>query len=184
MFLALVGLAVLFVFVRDNTVKVTVKFWDYATPEIELFLILIVTFVLGMLAASFSSTLKIIQLKRQLKNAGGVAGTGKKEVEKKKKGKDKKSAADEVVVKAPVSSAPEVTKVDNAEVEGSTVVASDNVTTDEDQAYKDVTETVDAVVCDVDASDVQEVDDVANDAPDRVIALPAVEADVEQTDRK
>lgn len=69
MFLALVGLAVLFVFVRDNTATVVVEFWEYATPEIELFLVLIITFVLGMIVASFGSTLKIMKLKRQLKNA-------------------------------------------------------------------------------------------------------------------
>jgi uncharacterized integral membrane protein len=87
MFLALVGLAVLFVFVRDNPGKVVVKFWDYSTPEIELFLILIITFVLGMIVASFGSTLKIIQLKRQLKNAGAAASERVKESRKAKKSK-------------------------------------------------------------------------------------------------
>jgi uncharacterized integral membrane protein len=90
MFLALVGLAALFVFVRDNTGKIVVKFWDYATPEIELFLVLIITFALGMIAASFGSTLKIFQLKRQLKNAGSGATKPGGENKKEKKEKDKK----------------------------------------------------------------------------------------------
>ncbi|MGC9518856.1 MAG: LapA family protein [Desulfuromonadaceae bacterium] len=87
MFLALVGLAVLFVFVRDNPGKVEVVFWKYKTPEIELFLILIITFVLGMIVASFGSTLKILQLKRQLKNAGTAAPERVKESRKAKKSK-------------------------------------------------------------------------------------------------
>ncbi|MDY0291552.1 MAG: lipopolysaccharide assembly protein LapA domain-containing protein [Desulfuromonadaceae bacterium] len=87
MFLALIGLALLFIFVRDNTEKIVVEFWNYATPEIELFLILIITFVLGMIVASFGSTLKIMQLKRQLKNArSGVSESSKEN----KKGKNKK----------------------------------------------------------------------------------------------
>lgn len=90
MFLALVGLAVLFVFVRDNTGKIVVKFWEYATPEIEIFLVLIITFVLGMIVASFGSTLKIIKLKRQLKNAGTSSAERTKESKKDKKSKHKK----------------------------------------------------------------------------------------------
>lgn len=94
MFLALVGLAVLFVFVRDNTGKIVVKFWDYATPEIEIFLILIITFVLGMIVASFGSTLKIMKLKRQIKHAGDSPAEQAKESKKDKKSKHKKDDAD------------------------------------------------------------------------------------------
>ena len=122
MFLALVGLAVLFVFVRDNTGKVVVKFWDYATPEIELFLVLIITFVLGMIAASFGSTLKIMQLKRQLKNAGTPESVQKKNAKKPAKKKEKQGApvppapvqqhADEVGVGGTPSGA--ATEVENA----------------------------------------------------------------------
>lgn len=96
MFLALVGLAVLFVFVRDNTGKIVVKFWEYATPEIEIFLVLIITFVLGMIVASFGSTLKILQLKRQLKNAGANKAEQVKENKKEKKSKHKKNDKDKV----------------------------------------------------------------------------------------
>ena len=94
MFLALVGLAVLFVFVRDNTGKIVVKFWDYATPEIEIFLILIITFVLGMIVASFGSTLKIMKLKRQIKHTGSSPAEQAKESKKDKKSKHKKDDAD------------------------------------------------------------------------------------------
>ena len=96
MFLALVGLAVLFVFVRDNTGKIVVKFWDYATPEIEIFLILIITFVLGMIVASFGSTLKIMKLKRQIKHTGSSPAEQAKESKKDKKSKHKKGDADKV----------------------------------------------------------------------------------------
>ena len=101
MFLALVGLAVLFVFVRDNTGKIVVKFWDYATPEIEIFLVLIITFVLGMIVASFASTLKIIKLKRQLKHADTSTAERTQESKKDKKSKHKKDDPE----KAPSGSA-------------------------------------------------------------------------------
>lgn len=97
MFLALVGLAVLFVFVRDNTGKIVVKFWDYTTPEIEIFLLLIITFVLGMIVASFGSTLKIMKLKRQLKHAGASPAEQPKESKKDKKRKHKKDDAEKEV---------------------------------------------------------------------------------------
>lgn len=90
MFLALIGLALLFIFVRDNTEKIVVEFWDYATPEIELFLILIITFVLGMIVASFGSTLKIMQLKRQLKTARSGVSESSKESQKGKNKKEKR----------------------------------------------------------------------------------------------
>ncbi|MFA5701081.1 MAG: LapA family protein [Desulfuromonas sp.] len=208
MFLALVGLAVLFVFVRDNAEPVTVKFWGYATPEIELFLILIITFVLGMLTTSFGSTLKIIQLKRQLKNAGSGDGVGRKEVEKKEKGKDKKRAA--AAAKAAASSAPESTSIDSAALDPS-VTAAPREATDAAQAYKEDRDAADTAVRHPDAperikahesdspqesaaSAAQPVDeaspttvhteDVAGDSPARVIALPADEPDAEPADRK
>lgn len=70
MLLALVGLALVFKFSLDNPLPVTVKFHTYLTPEIPLFLLLVSTFILGMIAASFASSLKILQLKRQLRQAG------------------------------------------------------------------------------------------------------------------
>jgi uncharacterized integral membrane protein len=106
MFLALVGLAVLFVFVRDNTGKIVVRFWDYATPEIEIFLVLIITFALGMIVASFGSTLKIIKLKRQLKNAGTTTGEPSRENKKDKKSKLKKDDAKKAQADAPSTSSP------------------------------------------------------------------------------
>jgi len=105
MFLALVGLAVLFVFVRDNTGKIVVKFWEYATPEIEIFLVLIITFVLGMIVASFGSTLKIIKLKRQLKNAGASSAERTKESKKDKKNKHKKDETEKAPSDVPSTSA-------------------------------------------------------------------------------
>jgi len=181
MFLALVGLAVLFIFVRDNTEPVTVEFWGYATPEIELFLLLIITFVLGMIAASFGSTLKIIQLKRQLKNAGGAEGVGPKVDKKKEKSKDRKSAATEPAV----NSAPDNTRTDSSEIANS-VVAATSVTTGATQE--------DTTVCQTDALDVPRVDQPlfkvdltengSSDSLGRVIELPADEPDTEQSDRK
>ncbi len=197
MFLALVGLAVLYVFVRDNTGKVTVEFWDYATPEIELFLILIITFVLGMIAASFGSTLKIMQLKRQLRSAGSADGVNKKEVQKKEKSKDKKRAA------------AEASKLATAAKVGSTATASSGITdaiqvTEENkedtgiECHTDASESIDTMGSDFsqkpDTLDAQTVDesapaaakreDVGNAAPESVIALPAHDAETEQVDRK
>jgi len=67
LFMALVGLALVFIFCKDNDTKVVIRFLDYQSPEIYLFLLIMTTFVLGMIAASFANTIKIIQLKRQLK---------------------------------------------------------------------------------------------------------------------
>ncbi|MBN2644758.1 MAG: DUF1049 domain-containing protein [Desulfuromonadaceae bacterium] len=87
MLAALLGLAVVFKFVMDNPEKVTVQFYKYISPEIPLFLLLITTFVLGMVFASFASTLKILQLKKQLRQVG-AAEPVKKEKKKKKNEED------------------------------------------------------------------------------------------------
>ncbi len=194
MFLALIGLAVLFVFVRDNTEPVTVEFWGYATPEIELFLVLIITFVLGMIAASFGSTMKIIKLKRQLKSAGGVEGASKKEVPKKEKGKNKKRATAE-------STKP------HSSVENGPAMSTSSVTTDTAPAHNGATDigyhadvsertdtqgsaplqksdVLDAQLEDESSPQTSDTDDGESASPDRVIALGANEPDAEQTDRK
>lgn len=96
-FAALVGLTLVFIFCSSNDTKVTLKFLEYSTPETYLFLYVLSAFVLGMISASFASTVKIMQLKRQLnKLQPEVSGAAVKETrstdkkakkEKKKKGK-------------------------------------------------------------------------------------------------
>ena len=95
---ALVGLAVIFKFSMDNPALVEVTLHEYVTPKIPLFLLLITTFVLGMIAASFGSTLKMIQLKRQIKSlqTGSDVVLPKKE----KKSKKKEQKKDEKDTKA------------------------------------------------------------------------------------
>nr|WP_320051040.1 lipopolysaccharide assembly protein LapA domain-containing protein [uncultured Desulfuromonas sp.] len=102
LFLALVGLALVFIFCKDNDTKVVIRFLDYQTPEIYLFLMIITTFVLGMISASFANTIKIMQLKRQLRQLQPEGTDDEKEskTEKKKDRKarkqDKKTDASEV----------------------------------------------------------------------------------------
>lgn len=85
---ALLLVAVLFKFNLDNKESVSVILYHYATPLIPLGLLLMTTFVLGMIAASFGSTLKIIQLKRQINKLQPVSG---EDSTPKKKKKDKKN---------------------------------------------------------------------------------------------
>ena len=105
---ALVGLAVIFKFSMDNPLPVDVKLHEYVTPKIPLFLLLITTFVLGMIAASFGTTLKMIQLKRQIKSLqpDGDVVLPKKEKKGKKKEqnkdvKDTSASTPPVIVAAP-----------------------------------------------------------------------------------
>ncbi|MEA3465021.1 MAG: LapA family protein [Thermodesulfobacteriota bacterium] len=93
---ALLGLAVIFKFSMDNPLPVDVTFHEYVTPKIPLFLLLITTFVLGMIAASLGSTLKMIQLKRQIKslqpNGDVMLPKKKKKSKKKEQKKDEKDS--------------------------------------------------------------------------------------------
>ena len=90
LFLALVGLVVVFFFCKDNDTKVVLRFLDYQTPEIYLFLMAITTFVLGMISASFANTIKIMQLKRQLRQLQ-PEGTDDEKESKTEKKKDRKA---------------------------------------------------------------------------------------------
>ncbi len=117
MFFALIILAVVFKFSLDNPAQVTVTIYHYITPQIPLGLLLITTFVLGMIAGAFGTTIKNVQLKHQLKtlqikgelqgDAAPVAGKKAKK-EKKAKKKDKKKDAD---VPSAAAVAPEATSV-------------------------------------------------------------------------
>ncbi|OQY25346.1 MAG: hypothetical protein B6I37_01475 [Desulfobacteraceae bacterium 4572_35.2] len=107
---ALVGLTFVFVFCSSNETKVSLNFLEYSTPETYLFLYVLSAFVLGMIAASFCSTIKIFQLKRQLGKLQPVSdqdsSAKKKKKDKKNKGKDdvKQDVVDEP--KASRESAP------------------------------------------------------------------------------
>lgn len=105
LFLALVGLALVFIFCKDNDTKVVISFLDYQSPEIYLFLLIMTTFVLGMIAASFANTIKIIQLKRQLKQLQPESVEQEKQSKPEKK-KDRKARKQEKETK-PVASEPE-----------------------------------------------------------------------------
>lgn len=103
---ALISLALVFVFCIGNDTKVVVNFLDYSSPEIYLFLLLLTTFVLGMISASFASTIKVMQLKRQIRQlqvgeGADPAGT-KKEKKKRKKTSDVKEADESAVVEPTV----------------------------------------------------------------------------------
>ncbi|OQY17279.1 MAG: hypothetical protein B6I36_09210 [Desulfobacteraceae bacterium 4572_35.1] len=87
-FAALVGLTFVFIFCSSNDTKVTLSFLEYSTPETYLFLYVLSAFVLGMIGASFASTLKIMQLKRQINK---LQPQDNAEVEKTAKGKEKKN---------------------------------------------------------------------------------------------
>lgn len=193
MFLALVGLAVLFVFVRDNTATVVVEFWEYATPEIELFLVLIITFVLGMIVASFGSTLKIMKLKRQLKNAEKNPAEQGKKSKKDKKNKHKKDDAEKVESDTSSSAAGSYAASSATASQGtyapSSTPASNPATTSTEtaspaaQPVKEqidalhVGETSDAATTDEDVSEAKKTND-------EVISLPADETTAEEEDRK
>lgn len=85
---ALLLVAVLFKFNLDNKESVSVVLYRYTSPLIPAGLLLMTTFVLGMIAASFGSTLKIIQLKRQI---GKLQPASDQDSTPKKKKKDKKN---------------------------------------------------------------------------------------------
>jgi uncharacterized integral membrane protein len=190
MFLALVGLAVLFVFVRDNTGKIVVKFWEYSTPEIEIFLVLIITFVLGMIVASFGSTLKIVKLKHQLKNAGTGSAEQTKESKKDKKSKHKKNATTEEESGASNNSGA------NYAPTGATAAGTAYAT------ESDVASNTEVATPEADSSAAQPVKGQGNDSPadevldadiettpedtktDEVIALPSDEAETKEEGRK
>ena len=107
LFLALVGLALVFIFCKDNDTKVVISFLDYQSPDIYLFLLIMTTFVLGMIAASFANTIKIIQLKRQLKQLQPDGAEQAKETKADKK-KDRKARKQEQEkdTKPPVADEP------------------------------------------------------------------------------
>jgi uncharacterized integral membrane protein len=107
-FAALVGLTFVFLFCSSNDVKVTLKFLEYSTPETYLFLYVLSAFVLGMIAASFGSTLRIMQLKRQLKKIQADDEAAPLAQKSSKKSKNKK--VEEAPVAAPIPEpAPEPT---------------------------------------------------------------------------
>lgn len=91
---ALLLVAVLFKFNLDNKESVSVVLYHFTSPLIPTGLLLMTTFVLGMIAASFGSTLKIIQLKRQISKLQPVSAQDS--IPKKKK-KDKKSKGEDDV---------------------------------------------------------------------------------------
>ena len=206
MFLALIGLAGLYLFVKDNMGKVVVKFLDYSTPEIELFLILIITFVLGMIVASFSSTLKIIKLKRQLKHAGNSPAEQTKESKKDKKSKHKKGDADKVDSATSNTSASSsgsaggyaasgAAATGAGYTSGSDTASTPNATSSDagssnPLSVEEQEETVvDAAVEEdnVSAPEIIEVEDNDRDVKteaDEVIPLPADETKTEEGDRK
>jgi len=105
LFMALVGLALVFIFCKDNDTKVVISFLDYQTPEIYLFLLIMTTFVLGMISASFANTIKIMQLKRQLKQLQPEVATDAKEskraAQKEKKGKKEENTQTAVADESP-----------------------------------------------------------------------------------
>ncbi|MBW2186405.1 MAG: DUF1049 domain-containing protein [Deltaproteobacteria bacterium] len=114
---ALLLVAVLFKFNLDNKESVSVVLYHYTSPLIPAGLLLMTTFVLGMIAASFGSTLKIVQLKRQISKLQPVSDqdstSKKKKKDKKKKGDDdvKQEIVDEPQAScepapAPVSTPP------------------------------------------------------------------------------
>ncbi|MFN2257705.1 MAG: lipopolysaccharide assembly LapA domain-containing protein [Desulfuromonadaceae bacterium] len=190
MFLALVGLAVLFVFVRDNPDKVTVEFWTYKTPEIELFLVLIITFVLGMIVASFGSTLKIIKLKRQLKHAGTGSAEQAKESRKDKKNKQKKNETDEVEPSTPSSSAGNYAATGSTAAgtaytpDSTTTPTTETATAEADSAAKQpVKDQEDELLADA-ALDTDSESPSEGIETDEVIALPADEVETKEEDRK
>ena len=100
-FAALVGLTFVFLFCSSNDVKVTLKFLEYSTPETYLFLYVLSAFVLGMIAASFGSTLRIMQLKRQLKKNQPDAEAAPVAQKSSKKSKNKKVEEAPVAAPAP-----------------------------------------------------------------------------------
>ncbi len=92
---ALIIVAVLFKFNLDNPESTSVVIYHYTSPAIPVGLLLMTTLVLGMIAASFGSTIKIMQLKRQLNKLQpdtGVTAEPKKKSKKEKK-KEEKAAA-------------------------------------------------------------------------------------------
>lgn len=91
---ALLLVAVLFKFNLDNKESMSVVLYHYTSPLIPAGLLLMTTFVLGMIAASFGSTLKIIQLKRQI---GKLQPVSDQKSAPKKKKKDKKNKGDDDV---------------------------------------------------------------------------------------
>jgi len=95
---ALLLVAVLFKFNLDNKESVSVVLYEYTTPLIPAGLLLMTTFVLGMIAASFGSTLRIVQLKRQINK---LQPESEQDSPVKKKKKEKKKKVD--VVEEPVS---------------------------------------------------------------------------------
>jgi uncharacterized integral membrane protein len=97
LFMALVGLALVFIFCKDNDTKVVISFLDYQTPEIYLFLLIMTTFVLGMISASFANTIKIMQLKRQLKQLQPDTATDAKESKRAAKKEKKENSAQTAV---------------------------------------------------------------------------------------
>jgi len=86
---ALIAVAVLFKFNLDNKELANVVLYHYTSPQVPIGLLLMTTLVLGMIAASFASTLKIMQLKRQI-NKLQPDGVVAPEKEKKKNKKEKK----------------------------------------------------------------------------------------------
>lgn len=117
-FFALVALALVFIFCTENDSKVVVKFLDYTTPEIYLFLLLMTTFVLGMITASFANTVKIMQLKRQLRQLQPETDetvSSKVKKEKKKKSTDIASPVESKAPNADVSSPAAISSVAQSE---------------------------------------------------------------------
>ncbi|MCD6526787.1 MAG: DUF1049 domain-containing protein [Desulfuromonas sp.] len=99
--LALVGLVLVFIFCSGNDTKVVLNFLDYSSPEIYLFLLLLTTFVLGMITASFATTIKMMQLKRQIRQLQPDTAEDVTPENKKDKKKKKKKKGDEKVEPAP-----------------------------------------------------------------------------------
>lgn len=109
--LALLLVAVLFKFNLDNKESVSVVLYQYTSPLIPAGLLLMTTFVLGMIAASFGSTLKIVQLKRQLGRLQPVSAQDSAPKKKKKEKKNMDKAAEHEPVVAPQQCSDSVEEV-------------------------------------------------------------------------
>ena len=126
---ALVGLTFVFVFCSSNETKVSLNFLEYSTPETYLFLYVLSAFVLGMIAASFCSTIKIFQLKRQLGKLQPVSdqdsSAKKKKKDKKNKGKD--DVKQDVVDEPKASREPAPTTVSTPATAGAAGAVTDAI---------------------------------------------------------
>lgn len=141
---ALLVVAALFKFNLDNKESVSVIFYEYTTPLIPAGLLLMTTFVLGMIAASFASTLKIVQLKRQISKLQPESSSQNDSEKKRKKEKKKKTEVQEKPADVPqentVSTPVEVATPPVDEAVSDAVYEEDSAEEEKDEAVQDVIE--------------------------------------------